>query len=662
MSMIRNSGCLRGRRAVARRPENFVRLFLRLTKYDLLIGVLLPGVLFAQISKPLQKAELDSLFESLIDTAKSARVDSLSRFAFQKNLTDTAATPKFFAPHIGLRMDTVAPATYLYQDFLQLAAQTVPLIPLLAGEVGQPRYWAVGDLPPRAVQIVVDDIHWIPGVYGTVDLTGLPDAHAQILEAAGENFTAAPYTIHLAGDSLNFTSPFSRIEYAKGPFGADAVRFRFGRALSKHLAAYLNSAFSNSDGQFEDRPYEGHKANLQLEYFLNSKWQLRYRHLNSRNEIGVGIPFFPEEWPGITDASHKEERLYHALELSSRHDLQWRSFIWQVKEELNDPARRYQHRRRDAGTDLRWRKETEKWALRLKFGLGYEAIKSTSIEPRHRFYEQISSTFGRRLTQRTWLQLGGHLTYKTNWPADAALQAQLITQKNLSRTWWLSGSVWKIAPALGERDNDLPYLAMNDDLRAATLQRSEIGMKWQRQNFDLQIRLNGSLWKNGFIFQSDTSKKTGTLLNSRASEFVLATQFVLTWRVAPRWRVGAISTQTLNGLPQDFWFWHQPEGFNRVYLETQQSVFGGDLELLPRLAGRLIGKRYSPGFVTNAVRLLNDDLPTVAVLDFQIRLRHGDGAFLFSWENVLNRRFDWRHGVPAVGRYLRWGFWWNFLN
>jgi len=658
--MVRNSGRRRARGAVALRPENFFLLFLRLAKYDLLLWVLLPGALFAQISKPLQKAQPDSLRRSLIDTAKSARADSLSRFAPRKNFADTVATPEFFSPNIAFRMDTVATTTHLYQDFIHLASQTVPLIPLLTGEVGQPRYWAAGDLPPRAVQIVVDDIHWIPGVYGTVDLTSLPDAHAQILEAAGENFSASPYTIHLASASMNFTAPFSRIEYSKGPFGADAVRFRFGRALGKRLAAYLNSAFSNSEGQFVDRSYDGRKTNLQFDYFVTLKWKLRYRHLNSRNRAGAGIPFFPEEWPGITKAFHKEERLYHALELSSQKGLRFRSFFWQLQDSTG--SRQDRHRLQDGGADLRWKKQTEKWSLQTQFSLGREAIRSTSIKEHSRFYEHLAAAFSRRLTQRAWLQFNANVKYKKDWPADAALQAQFIAQRNQSLTWWLEGSVGKIAPALGERDNTLPYLAMNDDLRAVSLQRNEIGLKWQRQNLDLQIRLNGSLWKNGFIFQSDTSKKSGTLLNSPESEFVVATQFALTWKFAPRSQLGAISTQTLNGLPQDFWFWHQPEGYNRVYLETQQSVFGGDLELLPRLAGRLIGKRYSPSFATNAVDLLNDDLPTVAVLDFQIRLRHGDGAFLFSWENVLNRRFDWRHGVPGVGRYLRWGFWWNFLN
>jgi len=627
-------------------------------KCALFSGIVLPSFLLAQISKP------DSLRQSVADTirATQSRADSADLFTPRKILVDTSGVPKFLLPNTAFHTDTAVTSTHLFQDFIHLVSQTLPMVSILAGEVGQPRYWATGDLPPRAVQIVVDDIHWISGVYGTVDLTGLPDAHAQILEAAGAVFPASPYTIHLTSDSLNFAVPFSRIEYAKGPFGADAVRFRFGRALGKRLAAYLNSAFSNSDGQFVERPYEGRKTDLQVDYFLTSKWKLRYRHLNSRNRVGVGVPFFPEEWPGITNAFHKEERLYHALELTSLKGFQARSFFWQVKEELNDPARRQRHRLLDVGADLLWTRQTEKWRLQFQFSLGLENIKSTSIDDRSRLYERASTTFGRRLTQRTWLQLGGHFAHKKDWPYDAALQAQLITQQNPSLAWWLSGGIWKIAPALGERDNTLPYLAKNGELRAINLQRNEIGVKWQRQSLDLQFRLNGSFWKDGLIFQADTSKNSGALFNNAHNEFVLATQFDLRWKFLPRWHLGAIATQTINGLPKDFWFWHQPEGYSRVYFETLQSFFDGDLEILPRLAGRFIGKRYSPSFATDAVKLFDHELPAAAILDFQIRLRHGDGALLFSWENVLNKQFNWRHDVPAVGRYLRWGFWWNFLN
>jgi hypothetical protein len=55
-------------------------------------------------------------------------------------------------------------------------------------------------------------------------------------------------------------------------------------------------------------------------------------------------------------------------------------------------------------------------------------------------------------------------------------------------------------------------------------------------------------------------------------------------------------------------------------------------------------------------------LPSAPVLVVQLRLRHGDGALLFSWENVLDQKYEWRSGVPATRRFLRWGFWWNFLN
>jgi len=665
-----------GRRAVSRAatlhlPKAFCAIaVLRLLQYLGFAGVLLPPLAFAQASQPLQKAQPDSGRQNIADTsrlAKSSPVDSVQRFMSRKSFVDSSAGVRFSPPHIGFLMDTAAESAHFFQDFIHLAGQTVPMVPIVAGEVGQPRYWAAADLPPRAVRIVVDDIWWIPGVYGNVDLTSLPDAQVQILEAGSAFIRDAspmpsPYGVHVTSDSLNFNVPFSRIEYAKGPFGADAVRFQFGRALGKRLAVYLNSAFGNSDGQFAERPYDGHKASLQLDYFLSSRWKLRYRQLNSRNEAGIGVPFFPEEWPGITNASHKEERLYHAFELSSRQNLWLRGFLWQVKEELNDPARRNRHRLLEGGTELEWKKQTAAWALQLKVGLGLEAIKSTSIRARDRFYEKVSAALGRRLTQKTWLRFNTHFSDKTDWPSSAALQAQLIMQANSTLTWWLGGGIWKIAPALGERDNTLPYLATNSDLRAADLQCGEIGMKWRQRNLDLHFRLNGSLWKNGFVFQPNSSDSSGALVNSNRNKFVFAAQFDASWEFMPRWRLGAFAAQTINKLPRHFWFWHQPEGHNRVYLETLQSVFGGDLEILPRLAGRFVGKRYSPSFATNAVKPLEHELPAAAVLDFQIRLRHGDGAFLFSWENVLNQQFDWRYEVPAVGRYLRWGFWWNFLN
>jgi hypothetical protein len=583
---------------------------------------------------------------------------------FGKSFVDTSAVPRFILPRADFFMDSAAASTHFFQDFIHLAAQTLPMAPIVAGEVGQPRYWAAGDLPPRAVEIVVDDVRWIPGVYGTVDLTSLPEAHAQVLAAGGAFIGGAlsPYRVHLASDSLNFNVPFSRIEYAKGPFGADAVRFRFGRALGKRLTTYLNSAFSNSDGEFVGRPYEGHKASFQLDYFLTPQWKLRYRHLNSRNEAGLGAPFFPEEWPGITNAFHKEERLYHALELSSRRGVHLRSFLWQVKEELNDPVRRNRHRLLDGGAELQLKKQTEILALQLQFDFGLEAVESMSIKNRDRFYEKILTTFGWRLTRKTWLQLGGKWAYKKDWPQEAALQAQFIAQRSASLAWWLGAGLWKIAPALGERDNALPYLAMNENLRPATLQRSEIGLKWRRRRFELQFCLNGSRWNDALAYRADSTNSSGTLVNNGSEKFVAAAQLGASWEFFRGWHLGAVAAQTINRLPKDFWFWHQPEGYGRVYFETQKNFFGGDLEILPRLAVRMVGKRYSPNFATAAVQLFDHELNAAALLDFQIRLRHGDGAFLFSWENISNQQFEWRYSVPAVGRFLRWGFWWNFLN
>jgi hypothetical protein len=629
--------------------------------------ILLPALLQAQ-NQP-RKPVADSLHVSVAD---SARQDTTGLVSNTKSFVDSIAAPKFVFPRIGFATDTAAVSKHFFQDFIELAGQTLPLIPVITGEAGQPRYLATGDLPARAMTIVVDDVAWIPGVYGVVDLTSLPDAQVNIIEAGSiwprePALPLAPMRIHLAGDSLRYQTPFSRIEYAKGALGADAVRIKFGRALGKRLSAYVNSTFSNAEAhaiaindseQVAVKAYDGHKAGAQLDYHLNAQWKLRYRHFNTRNEAGMSAPFFPEEWPGINDALHKEERLYHALELSDASHISLRGFFWQIKEELNDPELRLKHRLRDGGVEMRWAKETEAWALRLQNRFGLEAIKSDSIADRERFYDNISIALGRRMTPKLWLHLNGNVAHKSDWPLGASLKAQIIARHNQSLTWWLAGGFWKIPPALGERDNNLSFLMTNEDLQAVNLQRGEAGIKWQRQRFDLQLLLSSSVWHDGLIYQTNSR----ALFNNNRSKSILAARLALHWEFASSWHLGAIAAQAVNELPHDYWFWHQPEGYGRVYLETQKSFFGGDLEILPRLAGRFIGRRYSPRLDTAAVKLPDHTLPKAAVLDFQIRLRHGDGALMFSWENLLDQKFDWRYNVPGPRRFLRWGFWWNFWN
>ncbi|MGH7451692.1 MAG: hypothetical protein ACRENG_10130, partial [bacterium] len=254
---------------------------------------MLPALLQAQ--SQVKKAVPDSL---QISAADSTRQDFTRRFINPQNLIDSAAASAFFSPSVGFATDTAAISKNFFQDFIQLAEQTLPLIPVITGAVGQPRYLATGDLPARATSIVIDDIVWIPGVYGAVDLTSLPDAQVNIMETGSIPLREAalspvPMQIHLADGSLRYQTPFSRVDYANGAFGADAVRIKFGRALGKRLAAYVNSTFSNAEAhaiaindseQVAVKAYDGHKVSAQLDYHLNARWKLRYRHFNTRNE------------------------------------------------------------------------------------------------------------------------------------------------------------------------------------------------------------------------------------------------------------------------------------------------------------------------------------------------------------------------------------------
>jgi hypothetical protein len=516
--------------------------------------ILLPWFAAAQVPNPTQKA--DSLHQIAIDstyTRQTVLADSTSR---EKLLADSLKLTAFPLPHLGLRLDPATASTYLFQDFTHIASQTLPLISLFTGEAGQPRYLALGDLPARTAQIIVDDVRWIAGVYGTADHTSLPDAHLQIVEAGAGAIRYAqtapsPFGIRLASDSLRYGAPFSRIDYAKGPAGADAVRVRFGRALSKRLTVYANGTFSSADGrtieningQFNEGPYDGQKVSLQFDYYVNSKWKLRYRHFSSRNEAGVAVPFFPEEWAGISQALHKEVRLYHALELASAKRFSLRGFYWQIKEELNDPGRQVRHHLRDGALKSAGQDKVRHGSCNCKIALALNPSKAQA-SPSTTAY--IRNSLPRSaFNAKNVAHLDGNTGRLKDWPYGAGFAANLINQPSCAAHLVAGSSIWRIPPAPGERENMLSELKANNDLRPADLQRGEIGVQWRRQRFDLHLRLNGSIWKNGYVYRIASA----ALFNSDRRLSVFAAQLHLDWEFAARWHLAATSAQAINQLP-----------------------------------------------------------------------------------------------------------------
>jgi len=573
----------------------------------------------------------------------------------------------FEMPVSAFEIDSARIAPFLFQDLAQLFSHTLPTITLTAGEVGQPRYLASGELPARALATFSDDIHWIPGVHGTVNLTSLPEAGADRVQFAGLNppvraAHAATTSLRLASDAINYDEPGTHVSYAKGPYGADATRISFSRTFSRRLTGALHAAFSNADGQFIDLPYKGHKARARFDYRLFRNWRLAYLHFNTRNQTGIAVPFFPEEWPAITFAFHKEERLYHALELAPSQRFFARVFYWQVKEELNDLARKIRPRLREAGTEAAWQKQREHLAISVHARAGSEQIQGNAIRPATRWYGNLAATFSLKLLPRFWLQSEAHYQHKKDWPAGSAFLVSGLWQYRAHTHFWLQLRRQRLPPALAEKESQFIYLSSNPQLQAVALLHLEGGFAWRRSKWDLQAQLGNSRWQNGLLFSAYSAAGPAYLRNAQRSAQALAARWQIRWQPATNFAVHVLGAQNLQKLPPHYWFWFQPEGAARFFIETRRAFFKKELEAAPRFAVRYLGERTSPVFSEPSVLPQFKTLPAVAVLDFHLRLRYGSGAMLFSWENLLQRKFELRDGVPDPGLVLRWGFQWTFHN
>lgn len=571
-------------------------------------------------------------------------------------------------------------AEYLLQDQTQLLAETLPLLPLVTGEVGWPRYIAAGELPSRAITTMVDSVWWMPGVYGNVDLTSLPEAAntSSVWSSLPSWFISshgAAGSLRLASDTMNFSQPLSSAEYSKGPFGADAVRVNFSRAFSQRITGVLHATFSNSGGQFVDFPYDGHKATGKFDYRLTRNWRARYRHFNTRNEAGIAVPFFIEEQPELTNARHKEERLYHGVELEQAHAFVLRLFSWQIKEELFDNARLVRHRLRDWGGEGVGQWQRERFALVTHARLGSEEVRSTSIVARSRFYQEVAANVALRFHEKAWLQGSGQFRHKQNWPTGYSFALTGFYQTQKETLFWLKGGLYQIPPALAERDNALPYLARNEKLQAVRLQHAQVGARAKISTLALHFTLGNAVWQRELLYATDSTRTafpefgdsvqvaySSQLRHRNRDRNALGAQMSLAWQPAPRWRASAHAAFAQAASAKHFWFWYQPESYARAALETKLLLFKKTIEALPRLSVNYLGARRSPVFAATSTLPRFETASAVTTLDFNLRILYGDGALFFSWENLLDERFDLREGVPHPGRVFRWGFWWKFLN
>ena len=554
-----------------------------------------------------------------------------------------------------------------------MVESVLPVLPLHSGDTGLPLFMGAGGLPPRLVEVHVNGIRWIPGVYGLVDATGVPEIVGEkiILQ---KTFSAFPFSakrnplvFFYASSPADYQVPRSSINFVRGPFGGDAIRAWVARRLSSRLSVHFTLDEANSSGQFPNLPYDGQKLTAELRYKLSGQAALRYFYFDSRNEAGAKAPFYPEEQfigsqRPVSDSAGfgKEQRIFHGMEFSMPAFFV-RPFYWELRNEFRSSALRVRHRTEQAGIEAGWQRGGERWNATVFADFRRDEVISTSVAvPRSQNYlarGELDWTPAKNLQT----QIAAAIHKEASWPAafDVDFNFGVRFRKNLQAEAALNRRI--INPAPAEFANTLPVLQSNKNLQPGELQRATLGLGWKRsdQKF-LQIEFSVNRLLEAFVLDTLASTGDGYLRNSRRQN-APGFDFMAHWQLSRKLNVGGHGSWLLKEPPNLFWYQHLRRGFARGFVEFFHDFFGGDLAASLRLVWRYYGESRAPIYTTT-------NLPSYveigggALMDAQLSFRHGSGTVYFSYENIFDKRMQWRPGVQAPGVFLKWGVRVDFRN
>jgi len=546
------------------------------------------------------------------------------------------------------------------QDVLQLVESTLPVLPVHSGDFGLPTFLGAGGLPPRLVDIHVYGIRWLPGVHGLVDATGVPEILAEEIslqnlrsdfknsipqKALAFSFTPKP---------TNFRTPVSSLSFVRGPFGGDAIRAAISRRLSSKVRIRFSLDEANSNGQFSDLPYDGQKLHTELNYSLSKNAALRYNYFDSRNESGVMLPVYPVWTKDDSIGFGKEQRIYHGIEFSLPAAFV-RAFYWNLRNEWRGDATRFSHRTKQAGIEAGWQKRWQRLRTRFFAEIVDNRFTSTSVLTQR---SQSYQTRGEMdWVSRSNLQAGAAMSLHkdSEWPAalDLDFDFGLGLGKNLRAQALLNRRV--INPAPGEYADTLGIININNGLQPAELRRGAIMLSWQlatRRVLQIQFALNHL--KEPFVLESSQSGDKAILING-GNKDVPSLDFLTDWQLNRKINFSAHGSLMLDEAPSLYWYENVRRSFARAYIEFRHDFFAGDLATRLRVAMRHYGKSFASINSTTTTLLADVEVPGAQLFDIQLFLRHRNLSFYFSFENILNKDFDWRPGIAAPGYFLKWG-------
>lgn len=577
------------------------------------------------------------------DTAlESSRQDTLETASVDRLLSKSAW-------HTGNEKSSIQ----ISQEALQLATCVLPVLPVHTGDAGLPSFVGASGLPPRLVDVFVNGIRWLPGVYGVVDATGIPEDLADEMALHGRSYRLATsmqrgsQAISFSSKTVDSRTPMSSLNFVRGPFGGDAIRAGLARHLSPKTRLRFSLDEANSSGQFVNLPYKGQKLAAELVYGLSKRTAWRYYFFDSRNESGAVLPFYPEETNEDSTGFVKEHRIYHAVGFSSP-GIFVRPFYWNLRNEFRGSSLRIRHLTERIGVEGGWQKTWRNWQSVWRAEFAHDRITSTSMPSRPTQTYDLRSELRGNVSANSQAALGATFHKEAEWPTaiDVDVEAAFDLTKTLSARALVDRRV--INPAPAESAYELEALV------PAELQRAAVQVGWQPSDHrSMQVQLAINHFNKPLVSESAATTDTLLLANGRRAD-IPSLEFLSDWQVSRKVILNAHASLMFQDVSPLYWYHNARRSFARGYVDFLQDFFDGDLAIRLRIAVRHYGKSFGPVYSPAA-------LPPIAeaagaeLLDGQLFVRHGDLLFYFSFENVLNKKFAWRPGVEAPGYFLRWG-------
>ena len=564
---------------------------------------------------------------------------------------------------VGWAVDTTQTHFQLAQDALQLVESVLPVVPLRSGDTGLPSLLGSSGLPPRLIDVHVDGVRWMPGVYGAVDAALLPEALAeQIALRSHEADLDASMPKNALGVSFapakqEAKTPLSSVQYAHGPFGGDVLRAWVARRLSSRMGLHFSLDRANSSGQFDGLSFNGQKLSARLRYAVSQSASVSYQYLDSKNSAGARRPFYPEEFAADTSGVAKQRWIFHGVSFQTSRFFA-RAFHWQGQYDYRAPGLRLRNHDEVAGLESSWQMTRGPWRLLLNTEILDDRLSSRSIDvPRSQTYIARLAT-SRKTGKHGQVGVAAALHNEAHWPTAFDADADFVVPVRQSLFAEVGVSRRVINPAPGEYADSSVFLRATSRLEPAELLRATSGLRWQRREGQT---IEGRLAINRFARPFAVDASGGVRLHNAPTKQVPSLDVLLLWRLSRRFAVQGNGSWMLVEAPELFWYQYVRRGYLRGVLEFHREFFDGDLDTRWRVAARHYGESLSPVYDSSGhPALVRVDAGTL--LDAQLLIRHGDALIYFTFENILDRKLEWRAGIPAPAAFLKWGVRWDLQN